>query len=95
MSEFNRKFRTANIYCIPYRIMVPQAVDGLLVAGRCVSATHEALGAIRVMPCAFAMGQAAGASAALSAKAGVQPRNVNVRELQTTLRDQGAVLPGS
>ncbi|HEY8744323.1 MAG TPA: FAD-dependent oxidoreductase, partial [Chloroflexota bacterium] len=45
-----------NWYEIPYRILVPVKLDGLLAAGRCVSATHEAAGAIRVQPPGYAMG---------------------------------------
>ncbi len=92
-TEFNKEFSTANIYQMPYRILVPETMNGLLVAGRCVSATHEALGAIRVMPCAFALGQAAGAAAALASLSHVEPRNVDVRELQRTLISQDVVLP--
>ncbi|QJD86196.1 FAD-dependent oxidoreductase [Cohnella herbarum] len=92
-TEFSKEFKTANIYQMPYRILVPQKVNGLLVAGRCVSATHEALGAIRVMPCAFALGQAAGAGAALASASGIEPRNVNIRELHQTLLAQDVVLP--
>lgn len=92
-TEFDGKFHTANIYQLPYRILVPKSIDGLLVAGRCVSATHEALGAIRVMPCAFALGQAAGAAAALACGDGVQPRRVDTRKLQDLLRRQDVVLP--
>lgn len=82
----------ANAYRLPYRILVPKEVEGLLVAGRCVSASHEALGAIRVMPCAFALGQAAGAAAAIAAETRVPPRTVEVRRLQETLVEQGAYL---
>ncbi|MBO9600841.1 MAG: FAD-dependent oxidoreductase [Cohnella sp.] len=92
-TEFNNAFSTANIYQLPYRILVPKSIDGLLVAGRCVSATHEALGAIRVMPCAFALGQAAGAAAALASKGGIEPRRVDTRMLQSLLRHQEVVLP--
>jgi hypothetical protein len=92
-TEFSKEFKTANIYQMPYRILVPEKVNGLLVAGRCVSATHEALGAIRVMPCAFALGQAAGAGAALASASGIEPRNVNIRELHQTLLAQDVVLP--
>jgi len=83
---------TANIYEMPYRILVPEALDGVLVAGRCVSATHEALAAIRVMPPAFAMGQAAGTAAAMAADADVPPRSVAVGDLQRHLLADGAVL---
>jgi hypothetical protein len=83
---------TANVYQIPYRCLVPRDIDGLLVAGRSVSATHEALGAIRVMPPVFAMGQAAGTAAALAIEWGVSPREVPVPQLQELLVRQGAYL---
>ncbi len=83
---------TANIYEIPYRVMTPRGLDGVLVAGRAVSATHEALGAIRVMPPCFAMGEAAGRAAALAVAEGVAPRGVDVRRLQRTLIESGAFL---
>jgi glycine/D-amino acid oxidase-like deaminating enzyme len=82
-------------YGIPYRILVPQRVEQLLVAGRCVSATHEALASVRVMGPAMAMGQAAGAAAALSIKQGVSPRLVDIQAVRQTLREQGAVLEES
>lgn len=85
--------KTGNIYEIPYRVMIPVDVENLIVAGRSVSATHEAAAAIRVMPCAFAIGQAAGVAAALCAKEGVTPRQVNVTEVQKRLDRQGAKLP--
>lgn len=83
---------TANVYEIPYRSLVPRDLDNLLVAGRCVSATHEALSAIRVMPPAFAMGQAAGTAAALAIEWGRPPRDVPVPQLQDLLLRQGAYL---
>jgi FAD dependent oxidoreductase len=83
---------TANIYEIPYRSLVPRGVDGLLVAGRSISASHEALAAVRVMPPAFAMGEAAGTAASLAARAGIAPRNIDIAELRHALRSQGAYL---
>jgi len=85
-------FECANVYQIPYGCLVPLNANRLLVAGRCVSASHEALGAIRVMPPAFAMGQAAGTAAALAVAEGVEPRNVPVAWLQETMVRQGAYL---
>jgi glycine/D-amino acid oxidase-like deaminating enzyme len=85
---------TANAYQIPYRAMVPQVIDGLLAAGRCISATHEALSAVRVMAQCFGMGQAAGTAAALAVGAGVLPRQVDVRTLQRTLVMRGVNLCG-
>lgn len=88
----DQAFRTANEYEIPYRSLLPKGIEGLLVAGRSVSSTHEALGAIRVMPPAFAMGQAAGTAAGLAVRTGVLPRELDVSILQRRLLQQGAYL---
>jgi hypothetical protein len=82
----------ANIYQIPYRVMVPRIHDGLLVSGRAVSATHEALSAIRVMPPCFALGQAAGIAAALSVGNRASPRHIEYEDLRRELLAQGAYL---
>lgn len=83
---------TANVYEIPYRVMVPKALDGLLVSGRAVSATHEALGAIRVMPPCFALGQAAGVAARLAVQSDIAPRNLGYNALRSTLISEGVYL---
>lgn len=57
-------------YGVPYRSLVPEEVDGLLVAGRAISATSDAAGAVRVIPPCMAMGQAAGTAAAIAVRAG-------------------------
>jgi hypothetical protein len=79
-------------YTIPYRCLVPSGVDNLLVAGRCISVTREALGSIRVTPICMAMGHAAGTAAALCTRNNVQSRNLDVKLLQHTLKSQGAIL---
>jgi hypothetical protein len=79
-------------YDIPYRCLVPRDVDGLLVAGRCISATHEAAGSLRVMATCAATGHAAGVAAAISARTGISPSDVPVREVQSVLIQQGAEL---
>ncbi|MDA8218449.1 MAG: FAD-dependent oxidoreductase [Dehalococcoidales bacterium] len=84
------KHPVADAYAIPYRSLVPREVEGLLVAGRCLSATHEAAGAVRVMPTCFAMGQAAGMAAALALRQGVEVRQVDVSTLRQHLQAQGA-----
>ncbi|MGV0743444.1 FAD-dependent oxidoreductase [Mycolicibacterium sp. XJ870] len=83
---------TANIYEIPYRSLVPESLDGVLMSGRCISATHEALAAVRVMPPSFAMGEAAGTAAAQAVARNVQPRAIDVTKLQDQLLAQGAYL---
>jgi hypothetical protein len=79
-------------YSIPYRAMVPGRIDGLLVAGRCISASHEAMAGLRVTPICFSIGEAAGAAAAQAVKDGVQPRNVNTEKLRAGLKARGAVV---
>ena len=79
-------------YCVPYRILVPQKVNNLLVAGRASSMDRMALAAIRVMPPVFAMGQAAGTAAALCVKNGTAPVNVDVAELHKLLIKDGTIL---
>ncbi|MBP7481196.1 MAG: FAD-dependent oxidoreductase [Lacunisphaera sp.] len=79
-------------YDIPFRSLVPQKVKNLLVAGRCISTTHEAMGAIRVMATCMAMGEAAGRAAKQAIRAGIAPTEVDVKELQAELRAKGAYL---
>lgn len=79
-------------YDIPLRCLIPLEVDNLLVAGRCISGTHEALSSYRVMPISMATGQAAGVCAALAAGSRVQARNVASVDVQDELRRQGAIL---
>lgn len=76
-------------YDIPYRCLVPQKIDGLLCAGRNISATHLALASVRVMGPAMCLGEAAGKAAALCVKEGVEPRALNVQKLQEALREEG------
>jgi FAD-dependent oxidoreductase family protein len=86
------ELKTANIYEIPFRSLVPVRVEQLLVAGRALSATHEALAAVRVMPPAMAMGQAAGTAAAIAVTTGTPPRRVPVHDLQARLVRDGVYL---
>ncbi len=79
-------------YDIPLRCLIPKNVEQLLVAGRCISGTHEAQGSYRVMPISMATGQAAGICAALSAKQGKSPRSLPYQEVQRELLRQGANL---
>lgn len=81
-------------YDIPLRCLIPASMDGLLVGGRCISATHVALSSARVMPSCMATGQAAGVCAALAAAAGTTPREVPYRDVQLELTRQGAELRG-
>jgi hypothetical protein len=79
-------------YDIPLRCLMPRGAEGLLVAGRCISGTHEAHSSYRVMPIVMATGQAAGVCAALAARHGAPLRNISPGLIQSELRRQGASL---
>lgn len=79
-------------YDIPYRSLLPVGVENLIVAGRCLSASHDAHASVRSIGQCLAMGQAAGTAAALAADAGIAPGHVEAERLRTELRDAGAVL---
>lgn len=79
-------------YQIPFRCLLPAGLDRLLVAGRCVSATHPAQASLRVAGTCFAMGQAAGVAAAIAADKGIGPRQLPYAFLRDALLAQGAFL---
>jgi hypothetical protein len=77
---------------IPYRIIVPQKIENLFVAGRCASMSHEGQSSARVSGSCFIMGQAAGTAADLALGAQVTPRRLDTGELQARLEADGAYL---
>lgn len=76
-------------YDLPYRCFLPAGLEGLLVAGRCISGTHRAHASYRVMSICMAMGQAAGVAAALCARQSCTPRALDVAALQAALAALG------
>lgn len=79
-------------YQVPYRSLLAKEVDNLLLAGRCISATHEALASTRVIAPSMAQGEAAGVAAALAAQKGISATAVDVAEVRRVLRERGAFL---
>ena len=79
-------------YDIPYRSLVPKGIGNLLVAGRPISATHEAAASLRVIPPCYATGQAAGLAAALALKADRQVAKVDTDQLREQLTKDGALV---
>lgn len=79
-------------YDVPYRCLVPQKVDNLLVAGRCLSADFPGQSATRLIMCCNAMGEAAGHATVLSLKHDLPPRKVDRVELQHRLLEAGCNL---
>jgi len=82
--------RNVEAYTIPLRSLVAKDLDGLLMAGKCLSATHEAVASTRVIPICMAQGQAAGTAAAVAVQKCRTIREIAVKELQDTLTSQGA-----
>jgi len=80
---------TGRYFQVPYRIMVPQKVENLLVAGRCVAGDKISHAATRQMCCCIVTGQAAGIAAALSIKQKKKCRAIDVAKLQKALQEQG------
>jgi hypothetical protein len=83
---------TEDSYDIPYRVLVPEKIEGLLVAGRCSSMNHEAMAGTRVMSTCMALGEAAGSAARIALEDGVLPSAVDVNKVRTDLLENGAYL---
>lgn len=81
-------------YDIPYGALVPESLQNVLVAGRCLSSTREANGSARVMGTCMAMGQAAGTAAAMAAGGNRRVRDVPIAKLREQLIQDGAVIEG-
>lgn len=78
-------------YEIPYRCLVPLKMKNLLVAGRCISATHEAHSSLRVMPNCYCFGQAAGIAAGIAVKEGVKPEEIAGERIVAILKEENAL----
>ncbi|MDM5186041.1 FAD-dependent oxidoreductase [Bacillus sp. DX4.1] len=77
---------------IPYRCLLPKKITNLLVAGRCMSASYEALATTRLTPSAMATGQAAGTATSLALDSKVNPADINIKQLQKELLKDDVVL---
>lgn len=80
------------VYQIPYRTMLPQDIEGILIAGRACSANQSAQASIRVIPIAAATGEAAGLAAALAVKNNISPRAVDIKLLRNELKINNALV---
>lgn len=87
-----RSLRPGDWYEIPYRCLLPKGLENLLVAGRCISGTHEAMSSYRLMSSCMAIGQAAGTAMALAHAGGITPRRVDAGAVQQALRASGVVV---
>jgi hypothetical protein len=87
-----RRYLTHEGYDIPYRCLVPRQVENLLVAGRGISSEQQPYESHRAMAPVMAIGQAAGAAAALASRSGILPRQLDAASLQAALIAQGVEL---
>ena len=87
-----RRLAPGESYEIPYRCLVPVDREQLLVAGRCISTTHEALASTRLTPTVMTLGQAAGTAAALACARGVRVGDVDTADLRARLTADGVDL---
>lgn len=83
-------FPDGKYYTIPYRCMVPQNADNLLVTGRCVSATHEAQASLRIMPTCCTLGEAAGIATSVAKDTGCAVANADIEKIRSILIRNGA-----
>lgn len=84
--------RKIDSYDIPYRCLVPKGIEGLLVSGKAISATHVAMSSLRVQPTCYALGQAAGIAAAISIDDKCSLSQIDIDKLHELMRSQGVVL---
>lgn len=84
--------RKPKTYGIPFRALLPKNTENVLIAGRCISANHDAQASTRVIPISGAIGEAAGTAAALAIRQSIPLRALSMRELRTTLKNQGALV---
>lgn len=80
------------VHQVPYRALVPSQVNGLLAAGRCISTTHAGMSAGKSMGNCFATGHACGIAGALACEQGKNPRDLDVKEIQRRLTQDGVDL---
>ena len=85
-------FKDGEYYKIPYRSLLPKEFDNLLVAGRCISTTHEAQASIRIMPICACLGEAAGIAVAVAKQTGTNTHTVDVDIIREKLRLSGAAV---
>lgn len=85
-------FPDGEYYTIPFRSLCPKNADNLLVAGRCISSTHEAQASYRVMPIVTCLGEAAGTATAVALKAGAPLHQPDIAEVQRVLKENGAFI---
>lgn len=84
-------FKPGEYYTIPYRSLIPKNITNMLVAGRCISTTHEAQASIRIMPICCCLGEAAGKAIAIAKADNTTVKEISIEKLQSMLKKSNAV----
>ena len=82
-------FKDGEYYQIPYRCIIPKNTENILVVGRCISCDHGAQASLRIMPVVASIGEAGGIAIALAKKNGASTQSINIKELQSILKNNG------
>ena len=85
-------FKPGEYYTVPYRCLCPKGSKNLLVAGRCISSTHEAQASYRIMPICCCLGEVAGVAAALCSKSDSTVSQIDMPAYQRYLKEHGLIL---
>lgn len=85
-------FKDGEYYTVPYRSLCPKGSRNLLVAGRCISSTHEAQASYRIMPICCCLGEAAGAAIAVCGKKDSDVKNIDMPAYQSYLKEHGLII---
>lgn len=93
LRNVSMQYEEGESYCIPYRALIPKKLDNMLVAGKCISADRYMQASVRVIPCCYITGQAAGIAAAVCADGSGAVRDTDIGEIQGRLKKFGAYLP--
>ncbi len=85
-----KRLKKGTFYKIPYRCLIPNKTDNLIIASRCISSTHVALSSLRIQPTVWAIGEAGGTASSLCIKKRIKPEEIEPKELRKVLINQGA-----
>lgn len=89
---FHARIPDNDYYTIPYRALIPKTAKNVIVAGRSISTTHEALASVRIMPITSCMGEAAGIAASLAVKDEKDCRDIDVDLLRSKIVSYGGLV---
>lgn len=87
-----KKLEPETYYNIPYRCLLPQKTENLIVAGRPISATHEAHSSVRIQSTCYATGQAAGAAAALAWQEKIKFGEIGIEKIKKILLNNNVII---